>query len=148
MIKNLSEIRGGVHLFEAKDFKKFKKDIEDTRKAGEGGDDPENDLEAVYRSVNAYRDYADVVLIADDSDVRDMALLKRIKKPIHVVLCGTAKGINTQYLKIAYMTKGSIHTTYEDLNMKTLKDGQEFTLDNDIFQLHSGEFVWIDTRVK
>lgn len=137
---------GGVHMFDAKDFRKLKKDIEDVRKMGEGGDDPENDLEAVMKSLQTYRDCKEIVLLADDSPVRDMNLLKRIKKPVHVVLCGTAKGINPEYLKIALLTKGSIHTQHDDLNMKTLKDGQEFTLDNDIFRLNGNEFIWVDVK--
>jgi len=137
---------GGVHPFEAKDFRKLKKDIEDVRKLGEGGDDPENDLEAVYKSMGTLRDYGDIVLLADDSPVRDMALLKRIKRPVHVVLCGTAKGVNTEYLKIAYQTKGSISTWNETIQMKGFKENQTLTVDNDIFRLSSGEFIWLDTK--
>jgi hypothetical protein len=137
---------GGIHTFEAKDYKKFKKDIEDVRKMGEGGDDPENDLEAVLKGIMTYRDYGDLVLIADDSDIRDMKLLKRIRKPVHVILCGTKRGINQQYLQLAYHTKGSIHTANDDVNMKTLKEGQRIELDNDIFIFQNGEFVWMDLK--
>jgi len=136
---------GGVHSFEAKDYRKLKKDIEDVRKMGEGGDDPENDLEAITTAMIAYRDYADIVILADESNVRDMALLKRIKKPIHVIMCGTKKGINDQYLKIAFQTKGSFHTTSNDIDMKKLKDGEEFQVDRDIFRLSGGNFIWVDT---
>ncbi len=137
---------GGAHEFEAKDFKKFKKDIEDVRKLGEGGDDPENDMEAIMKALASYRDYGDLVLLADDSDIRDFKLLKRIRKPIHVVLCGTKKGINQQYLQLAYVTKGSIHTANDDVNMKTIKEGQQIELDNDIFLFQHGEFVWLDMK--
>lgn len=135
---------GGVHPFEAKDYRKLKKDIEDVRKMGEGGDDPENDLEAIISAMVAYRDYTDIVLIADESTVRDMNLLKKIKKPIHVIMCGTKKGINEQYLRIAYQTKGSFHTISNDIDMKKLKDGEEFQVDKDIFRLSGGNFIWVD----
>jgi len=137
---------GGVHTFDAKDFKKFKKDLEEVRKKGEGGDDPENDIEAILKSIMARRDYGDIVLLADDSDIRDMKLLKRIKKPVHIILCGTKKGINQQYLQLAYYTKGSIHTANNDLDMKKLKEGQQFELDQDIFIFQHGEFVWLDAK--
>ena len=114
----------------------------------QGGDDAENDLEAVYKAVTTLKGYSDIVLVADDSPVRDMSLLKRIKKPIHVIICGTAKGINSEYLKIAYQTKGSIHTTTDDLDMKTLVNGLEFTIGDDIFLFKNGEFVWMDAVVK
>jgi hypothetical protein len=135
---------GGVHTYEAKDYKKLKKDIEDVRKLGEGGDDPENDLEAITASILAYRDYGDIVLLADDSQVRDMALLKRIRKPIHIILCGTKKGVNDQYLKIAYQTKGSIHTANTDVDMKKIKDGDEVIIEKDIFKFKNGQFEWVD----
>ncbi len=135
---------GGVHPFEAKDYRKLKKDIEDVRKMGEGGDDPENDIEALTAAMVAFRDYSDIILIADESNVRDMALLKRIKKPIHVIMCGTKKGINEQYLRIAFQTKGSFHTISNDIDMKKLKDGEEFQVDNDIFRLSGGNFIWVD----
>jgi hypothetical protein len=142
---------GGVYSFEAKDFKKFKRDVDETRKKGgerQGGDEPENDLEAVYKSITTLKGFSDIVLVADDSPVRDMALLKRIKKPIHVIICGTAKGINSEYLKIAYQTKGSIHTANSDLDMKKLVNGLEFTIDDDIFLFKNGEFIWVDAVVK
>jgi hypothetical protein len=135
---------GGVHPFEAKDYRKLKKDIEDVRKLGEGGDDPENDIEALTAAMVAFRDYSDIILIADESIVRDMALLKRIKKPIHVIMCGTKKGINEQYLRIAFQTKGSFHTISNDIDMKKLKDGEEFQVDNDIFRLSGGNFIWVE----
>jgi len=137
---------GGVYPFEAKDYRKLKKDVDDVRKKGEGGDEPENDLEAVVTAMISFRDYSSIVLLVDDSPVRDMILLRRIRKPIHVVLCGTQKGINEQYLRIAHKTKGSIHTANDDIDMKTLKDGQEFTLDRDIFIYREGEFIWLDAK--
>jgi len=137
---------GGVHTFEAKDYKKLKKDVEEVRKKGEGGDDPENDLEAVITATTTFRDYSDIILLADDSPVRDMSLLKKIKKPVRVVLCGTNKGINEQYIRIAQLTKGSIHTRNNDIDMKSLVDGEYYTLDKDIFQYSNGQFVWVDAN--
>jgi hypothetical protein len=137
---------GGVHTFEAKDFKKFKKDIEDVRKKGEGGDDPENDIEAIITAMLAYRDYGDIVLLADDSDMRDIKLLKRIRKPVHVIICGTKKGINAQYLQLAYRTKGSVHTANNDVDMRTIRDGQQIVLDKDVFEFRGGEFIWLDVN--
>jgi hypothetical protein len=137
---------GGVHTFAAKDFKKFKKDIEDVRKMGEGGDDPENDLEAIISAMMLSRNYGDIVLMADDSDIRDIKLLKRIRKPIHVIMCGTKRGINQQYLMLAYQTKGSIHTLNNDLEMRNLKNGQIIELDSDIFEFRDGNFIWLDIK--
>jgi hypothetical protein len=73
-----------------------------------------------------------------------MALLKRIRKPIHIILCGTKKGVNDQYLKIAYQTKGSIHTANTDVDMKKIKDGDEVIIEKDIFKFKNGQFEWVD----
>ncbi len=137
---------GGVHPFEAKDYKKFKKDLEEVRKLGEGGDDPENDIEALLKAIAAYRDYQDIVLMADDSDIRDMSLLKRLRKPVHVVLCGTKRGINPQYIKLAIHTKGSIHTANNDVYIKSLKEGDEVTLDNDVFVWEHNDLVLVGVK--
>jgi hypothetical protein len=61
-------------------------------------------------------------------------------------MCGTHKGINDQYLKIAYQTKGSIHTSNHDIDMKKLKEGDEFVVENDIFRFSGGQFIWVDTN--
>jgi antitoxin component YwqK of YwqJK toxin-antitoxin module len=132
---------GGVHPFEAKDYKKLKKDLEDVRKMGEGGDDPENDLEALIKGMAAYRDYQDIILIADDSEIRDMSLLKRIRKPVHVILCGTKRGINHQYIKLAVQTKGSIHSTNNSVYIKKLKEGDEVMLENFLFIWENGKLT-------
>jgi hypothetical protein len=135
---------GGVHLFEAKDYKKLKRDVEEVRKMGEGGDDPENDIEALMTSQLNCKNYSEIVLLADDSQIRDMALLKRLRKPVHVVLCGTKKGVNDQYLKLALHTKGSIHTTNTDVDMKKLKDGDDVLIEKDVFKFKAGQFEWVD----
>jgi antitoxin component YwqK of YwqJK toxin-antitoxin module len=135
---------GGVHLFEAKDYKKLKRDVEEVRKMGEGGDDPENDIEALMTSQLNCKNYSEIVLLADDSQIRDMALLKRLRKPVHVVLCGTKKGVNDQYLKLALHTKGSIHTTNTDVDMKKLKDGDDVLIEKDLFKFKAGQFEWVD----
>jgi hypothetical protein len=98
------------------------------------------------RAINDRRDYGDIVLLADDSDMRDIKLLKRIKKPVHIILCGTKRGINQQYLQLAYYTKGSIHTSNNSVYMKTLKNGDHIELDNDLFVFQNGEFIWLDAK--
>jgi hypothetical protein len=85
-------------------------------------------------------------LLADDSDMRDIKLLKRIRKPVHVIICGTKKGINAQYLQLAYRTKGSVHTANNDVDMRTIRDGQQIVLDKDVFEFRGGEFIWLDVN--
>jgi len=56
---------------------------------GGGGDGPENDLEAVLAGMDTFPEYEEIILIADNNAcVRDMALLDKIDRPVHVILCG------------------------------------------------------------
>ncbi|MCS6832504.1 MAG: hypothetical protein NZ521_02930, partial [Flammeovirgaceae bacterium] len=68
----------------------------------------------------AYPEAEEFILIADNlSGVRDMALLKNVKKPVRVVLNRLNKGnvkqlIHPHYIEIALHTKGCIHTDDAD----------------------------------
>lgn len=90
---------------------------------GAGGDIQENDLEAIIAGIKQFPDHGDVVLIADNSAcVRDINLLDSIDVPVHIVLCGLGrrKLINPQYMHIAAVTGGSIHTINHDIRNLTL----------------------------
>jgi hypothetical protein len=76
---------------------------------GGGGDLPENDCEAILYTQQQFPQANSMVLIADNaSPVRDTALLPQITKPIHVIISGTGMGVHTNYLNMAFATKGSI----------------------------------------
>lgn len=91
---------------------------------GCSGDAAENDLEALWVAQQTYPEAQALVLVADNaSEVRDMELLDRINRPVHVFLCGqtTPQGElppHPDYLTIAYRTGGSVHTLEEDLSMR------------------------------
>jgi len=89
----------------------------------------ENDIEAVLGGINKYPDSKNIVLIADNNaPPRDIALIKKLKVPVKVILCGTNnQPINKDYLDLAYQTKGSIHTIEDDFkNIFEQKEGSVF----------------------
>jgi hypothetical protein len=56
-----------------------------------------------------------LILVADNSSaVKDMELLERIKKPVHIILCGSPadsmQAMQPEYLEIARRTGGTLHT--------------------------------------
>jgi len=112
---------------------------------GSGGDTPENNLEALEASLKKWDDYKEVVMIADNyATPRDMSLLKEIKKPVKVILCGTGAGVNTAYLQIAYETGGSIHTMEEDLtDLIKMHEGSKVKIGKQEFVIQRGKFVLI-----
>lgn len=82
-----------------------------------GGDLPENDIEALLKAQKACKK-CDLLLVADAASyVRDAELIKKIKRPVDVILCVAAEtGISPDYLTLAYRTGGTLYTTHGNLS--------------------------------
>jgi hypothetical protein len=88
---------------------------------GDGGDLPENDLEALLKARRRYPHHrGPVVLIADNgARIRDMSLVEAIDFPVHIILCGLMNtGVRPEYVELAWRTGGSVHTLRRDLRFK------------------------------
>lgn len=110
---------GGIYYCRAKSCDDLVNTMKLTIKRGEGGDSPENVVEAILTGLKKVPRPDNVILIADNwAKVRDLNLVTRIKVPVRVILCGVFEGmeINTDYLNIAFKTKGSIHTIEQDIS--------------------------------
>jgi len=99
--------------------------IDATRNTMNNGDEAENDLEALLFAQLTFPDASHLILLADNSSpVKDMALLHQIRKPVHVVLCGTThrtdQAFQPEYLTLTRHTSGSLHTLEDDLNPKKM----------------------------
>lgn len=111
-------VTGGIYYCTAKNVEQLVQAMEITIRNGQGGDAPENVIEAILYGLRKNKNIDNVILVADNwAKVRDIALLPRIKVPVRVILCGVTDGmeINPDYLNIAYKTKGSIHTIEQDI---------------------------------
>ncbi len=108
---------GGVYYCKSTEIEEILKTMEMVMSRGDGGDSPENDIEAILTGVRYLKDYDEVVLIADNnSDVRDLSMVKSLNIPIRVILCGKRRThIHEDYLKVAAQTGGSIHTLNKDI---------------------------------
>ena len=96
---------GGIYTIESDDKKMIPviSLLQKGMTAGGGGDDPENDLEALLRAQEwkTENDAEEIILIADAfSEVRDLELLSQLKVPVRVILCG----IHKERKKNAYTT--------------------------------------------
>jgi antitoxin component YwqK of YwqJK toxin-antitoxin module len=110
---------GGIYICRAKTCDDLLTTMKLTIKRGEGGDSPENVVEAILAGLKKVRKPDNIILIADNwAKVRDLSLISRVKVPVRVILCGVYEGmeINTDYLNIAYKTKGSLHTIEQDIS--------------------------------
>ena len=145
---------GGIYFTDIKDYKKIGRAITYYTKLGydKNSDDPENDLEAIIKSVNSSYDHQDVVVIVDNnSPVRDMELLKQINYPVRIVLCGVDKkeNINPDYIKLAYHSKGSLHTVEDDIDQfKKNKNGEIVMINKVKYKVEEDELVQLTKKVK
>lgn len=109
---------GGIYHPDHSDIDAFLKTVAIAVDNGNGGDGPENDIEAILASQELCNGQKDFVLIADSSGIRDISLASQIKRPVHIIICDY---VSDDYIKLAQMTKGSItwpggYTDYSGTN--------------------------------
>ena len=93
---------GGVYYINTSSHKKVEKVLKEAKRKGGGGDAPENNVEATIKGLKRNPSVQGVIMIADNQATpRDLELLRKVKKPIHVILCGASTKINIDYLNMA-----------------------------------------------
>jgi hypothetical protein len=113
---------GGVYRAKSSQIDEIVETMEYVMKKGDGGDSPENDLEAILTGTQYLEDWDELILIADNkSEVRDIELLSKIDRPVRIILCDIQGKIHPHYYQIAKATGGSIHTLRRDLRLKEKK---------------------------
>src|SRR5690554_7968340 len=134
---------GGIHSVTTKDYAEFRKLLLKGVSYGCSGDSQENDVEAILEAQKKYPHAKEIILIADNhSPIRDYSLIKDIKVPVRVILCGTKFNINNQYLNLARKTGGSVHTINEDLtNLIDKAEGETFKFMNKSYIIQNGRVV-------
>lgn len=109
---------------------------------GTGGDEPENNIEALLYGLDICEDCTEAIMIVDNRvSPRDLELLEKVKKPIRIIICGAKEYLNIDYLNLARTTGGSVHTIEEDLyNLLEVSEGEEIKIGNEIFIIRKGKF--------
>jgi hypothetical protein len=114
---------------------------------GNGGDYPENNVEALWEGQKYATSADELIMVADNySAIKDISLLSKITKPVRVILCGVNKygGIHPDYLWLAYKTKGSIHTIEDDImDIGSTVEGKTITIKGRTYQLLNNRFFEI-----
>jgi hypothetical protein len=136
---------GGIYYYPSKGIDSVAYKMIYVENAGYGGDGPENNMEALIKGTKAAKPFKELVMIADNyAPVKDISLLASFDIPVRIILCGVQNEIEEDYLRIAYKTKGSIHTMEEDiLGISKLLDGQEIKIGNSVYRLMKGKFIHI-----
>ncbi len=133
----------GVYVTENKDLETVIKTATKCMRNGSGGgENLENDVEAIIEGVKYYPTADEIILVADNYEsMRDYEYFDKIKKPIHVILCGSEHRINIQYLDLARQTKGTVHTIKSDVtNLQNIKEGEHFLIDENEYMFQNGKF--------
>lgn len=114
---------------------------------GGGGDCPENNVEALGYGLKNYGDAKEIVMIADNwATPRDMAFAETINRPVHIIVCGAAYGMNVAYLELARKTGGSVHTMEQDLtDLALMHEGETISIGAFQYKLVDGHFVQVGT---
>ena len=113
---------------------------------GDGGDCAENNIEALIKGTKMASQYKEIVMIVDNnSPIKDIRLLEQFKLPVHIILCGATEGwILPDYLLLAWKTKGTIHTIEEDItSIAKMVEGQDIKIGAFTYKIMGGEFVRI-----
>lgn len=134
---------GGIYFAPTGDFDSVYKVMTNTMRKGLGGDLPENNLEAVMRTLEKWPDTDTVLLIADnEAPVKDIKLLDKIQKPVSVMICGVKESVNIDYINIAKATGGRIFVLNTEIeNLKGIATGTRVVIDGKIFEWRKGTFV-------
>ncbi|MFT5279709.1 MAG: hypothetical protein ACI9P8_001348, partial [Bacteroidia bacterium] len=111
---------------------------------GNGGDIPENNLEAALSAQDDCPD-CDIILISDNfATPRDLKLFDQIKSPLRIIPCGAHLGLNLNYLMLAYQCNGSLHSLDGDITgFDQMKEREIVSVGSDQYQLLNGRFIRI-----
>jgi hypothetical protein len=83
------------------------------------------------------------LLIADNgADVKDISLLKNVKKPVSVMLCGVTEKVNKDYIEITKATGGRLFVLSTELaEMRKWQAGSEVKIQGKKFEYKNGELI-------
>jgi len=100
-------------------------------KNGNGGDIPENDVEAILAGIAQCPSCKNIIHIADNKAIpRDVILANRVTKPVKIITCQVDNtGVHPDLLNLADKMGGSLHTLDEDIvNLSGIAIGESFNI--------------------
>jgi hypothetical protein len=137
---------GGIYYSKSKGIDSLHWFMGKVQALGSGGDGPENNMEALIKGTQMAAPFKQLVMIADNhAPIKDLRLLESFRIPVHIILCGADEGwILPDYLKVAWKTKGSVHTIEEDIiSLARLTEGQQVRVGKTLYRIMGGEFIEI-----
>jgi hypothetical protein len=135
---------GGVYSKECKTYEDVEELIKSTMKKGGGGDIPENNIEALIKTEQNFKNISSIVMLADNwASIKDYSLISQLTKPVRIIVCGAINNnIRVDYLNLARMTNGSIHTIEEDIEgLAKMHEGETIQFGRKKYKIVNGSFV-------
>jgi hypothetical protein len=134
---------GGIYYSKSKGIDSLYMFMAKVISNGNGGDGPENNMEALIKGTQLASNFKEIIMIADNyAPVKDIELLIQFKLPVRIILCGLNYEVEEDYLRIAKETKGSIHTIEQDiLNLSEILEGKTITIQGVEYKLMNGKFI-------
>lgn len=101
------EIGATGGIYSIKKLKGLQKTLIEAMRNGNGGDVPENDLEAILHARGLFGT-ANYILVADNLSIpRDFGLINKVKFPVNILICNGVEAIE-EYVDLAEGTRGRI----------------------------------------
>lgn len=133
---------GGLYYINSGKFNEIEQLAQQAISKGFSGTAAENNVEALIFAQKKCDKCKSMVMVADQyAPVKDMAFLKEVKLPVHVIICGAGSNatISLDYLTIAAHTGGSIHTASLDIDLSDAQKGQPFTVNDIEYRYRKGK---------
>ncbi|GAA4396396.1 hypothetical protein GCM10023187_04490 [Nibrella viscosa] len=116
-------------------------------------DENENDIAALLFAQQTFPNAKHLILLGDNaSGVKDMALLNRVTKPVHVVLCGStgdsALAFQPDYYTIARQTGGTLHAIADDLDPRQIAPDTWLQIGHRYYRYHARRNQFVLTRFR
>lgn len=134
---------GGLYPLISHEFDSVSNTLYKAMFNGQGGDVPENNIEALLEAQMRFPDIDTILMIADNNaQVKDISLLPRVKKPVSIILCGVDQFVQSHYIQIARATGGKLYILDKELgDLKNLREGAKFQFGDKYFEYRKSQFI-------
>ena len=108
---------GGIYSIESNNPDEIIALAKKAKRSGDGGDFPENDIEAILKGIKKWPYAKNIILIADNrGEIKDISMATQIPNDykVNIISVFAKKKIDLSYVKLAYYTKGNIHLMKDD----------------------------------
>jgi hypothetical protein len=130
---------GGI--YHCKSMNEVKQTIKTAMMQGEGGERPENDVEAILYALDQDDECDAILLIGDNySEVRDLSLLSKVSRKVHVLPCAAPKAVRPDYLNIARRTGGYMIVDGQVRELIHVQKGDRYFLNGAEYKFNGKEF--------